>query len=838
MPVSMSSSEPTNCHETKGRLASSERRTPGGLSADARPLACRYLLRVGPLSRPNARPLDWLVVARRPPWVDAVIAVALTVAALADLGAYGRHKLSWLALTACVVLTGSIAGSRRYPSISVLAAELGIIALALSGPHPGSGLPEEAAVFWLLYSFAQGRHSRGWTMAVLAGWVTASIVVGLSYPDGPLANGSGGFVANATFWALSGIIPFSLGAAMRVSGDRTNLLEAAAGQLRDRQAEHVRQAADAERAKVARELHDVVAHSVSVMVVQTSGARRVMSTDANMAAEALTAVETAGREALVELRRMVGTLRRGDDVSENLVAPGLAHVQRLIDQVREAGLAVEFTTAGEPQAMSAGLELAVYRVVQEGLTNIIKHAGPAKAQVTLVFTAKTVTVGVCDDGPGPRVTRHNAPGHGLIGLRERVSLYGGTFRAGPGTAGGFEIQASIPLNGVGPTLPPMELTTPQNRARRWSVLDPLIAAGVLALLEITTLTAHVPAGARDRDVIAVAVMTAAFAWRRWQPLWFVIIVVVMGLSLSSQVAPQTSVFTAIYVSVFPAYTVAAWERRTLAVPGLALLAVAPGIRQALDHQLSVSSYVGFLLVIALAWLAGRAVRSRRGRAVTLERTALQLATERENHAGLAVAGERSRIARELHAVVAQNVAVMVIQAQAARGQLAGDQASADELLQAIQTTGRQVLSEMRRILGVLRYDGEPREMSPQPGVGQIHSLLHHWRQQGLRIDLSVRGEPSALSLGVDLAVYRVIEEILAAAEQQSPVAIALTFGDDEIELQVDAWPTSRDAWPPASVGERVRLCEGEVQADSGSDRRSVRRHLEVRLPSGLVAALP
>ncbi len=793
---------------------------------------------MGPLSSLNARALDWLRVGRRPPWVNAVIAVGLTVAALADLGGYGPHRPGWLAVTACVVLTGSIAGSRRFPSTCVVAAELGLIGLALSGPHPGSGLPEEAAVFWLLYSFAQGHHSRARTLVVLAGWVTASMVVGLSYPDGPLANGSGGFVANAAFWALSGIIPFALGAAMHVYGERANRLEAAAGQLRDRQAEHAKQAADAERAKVARELHDVVAHSVSVMVVQASGARRVMSADTNMAVQALTAVETAGREALVELRRMVGALRRDDVVSESLVTPGLPHIQRLIDRAREAGLAVDFTTDGEPELMSPGLELVLYRIVQEGLTNVIKHAGSAKAQVTLLFTAETVTVGVCDDAPGPGVTHHHAPGHGLIGLRERVSLYGGSFRAGPRTGGGFEIRASIPLNGEEPTLRPARPAGIQPRAKQSPVLDPLIAAGFLVLLEITALTAHVPGGARYRDVVAVAVMTAAFAWRRRQSLWFVIIVVVMGLSLSSQIAPQTSVFTAIYVSVFPAYTVAAWERRTRAVAGLALLAVAPAIRQVLDHQLNVSSYAGFLLVIALAWLAGRAVRSRRGHAATLERTTLKLAAERDNHAGLAVAGERSRIARELHAVVAKDVAVMVIQAQAARGQLPDDPASADESLQAIQATGRQVLSEMRRILGVLRYRGEPREMSPQPGVGQIHGLLRYWRQQGLQIDLSVRGEPSALSLGVDLAVYRVVEEILTAAEQRSAVAIALVFGDNEIELEVAACPRNRSAWPPASVGERVSLCGGEVRADSDPSRRGARRHLIVRLPGGLVPALP
>lgn len=590
---------------------------------------------------------------------------------------------------------------------------------------------------------------------------------------------------------------------------------------------------------MARELHDVVAHSVSVIVVQTTGARRVMSTDTNAALKALAAVEAAGREALVELRRMVGILRRGDFVSEDLVTPGLGHLRRLVDQARDAGLAVDLAIEGVVPAMSSGLELAIYRVVQEGLTNTIKHAGPATARVTLLFTAHSVTVEVCDDGAGSGIACIRPSGHGLIGLRERAHLYGGTLRAGPRTTAGFEVRASFPFNGEEPTHCPTGATAPlQIRAKRWPALDPVFAAGFLLLLEITTLTAHVQGGVRYRDVVAVAAMTATFAWRRRQPLLFVIIVVAMGLSLSNQVAPQTSVFTAIYVSVVPAYTVAAWEGRMRAGVGLAILAVAPAIHQVMVHQLNVS-YAGFLFVIALAWLAGRAVRSRRRRAAALEHTTFLLVTERENQAELAIAGERSRIARELHAVVAQNVAVMIVQAEAARGQIVEDPAGADESLQAIQVTGRQVLSEMRRILGVLRYNnGEPHELSPQPGVDQIHRLLQRWRQDDLQIDLTVRGEPGALSPGIDVAVYRIVEEILNVAAPRSAVAIELKFAGDDIELATDVYPKDPDAWPPASISERVSLCGGELRTDSDRDQRSTQRHLSARLPSGLAAALP
>ncbi len=767
-----------------------------------------------------------------------MIAVVLTAAALADLGAFSRHGPGWVALAACVALTGSTAGSRRYPSISVGLAAAGLVTLALSGPHRGSGLPELAVVLWLFYSFARGHHSRGHSAVVLSTWVAASVVVGLCYPDGPLADGSGGVAANVAFWALSGIIAYSLGAAISVYGGRTLHLETAAANLRERQAEHAQRAAEAERAKMARELHDVVAHSVSVIVVQTTGARRIMSTDTATALQALAAVETAGRQALVELRRMVGILRRGDVVSKDLVAPGLAHLRRLIDQARDAGLAVDLAIQGVAPAMSPGLELAIYRVVQEGLTNVIKHAGPTTARVTVVFTAECASVEVSDDGPTSGVTFHNPSGHGLIGLRERVNFYGGTFLAGPGNVGGFRIRASIPLAGDEPTFPVERGMAPRSRPKRSLALDPLLAAGFLVLLEITTLTAHVQGGARYGDVVAVAAMTVALAWRRRQPLWFVIIVVASGLSLSNQVAPQTSVFTALYVSLIPAYTVAAWEARRRAGVGLAILVVAPAIHQMMVHELDLSSYAGFLLVIALAWLAGRAVRSRRMLAATLEHTTTQLVTEQDDRAELAIAGERSRIARELHAAVAQNVAVMVVQAEAARGQLADDPAGADKSLQAIQATGRQVLSEMRRILGVLRYHDEPSQLSPQPGVDQIHQLLDRGRRAGLKIEFIVGGEPGPLSPGVDLAVYRIVEEILTVAAQRTVVAITLQFGEDDVELATDAHPKDRSAWPPASISERVSLCGGQLRISPEGEEGTSRRHLIARLPGGLVAGLP
>lgn len=793
---------------------------------------------MGPLRTLAAGSAVRMWAALRPWWVDAVIAVGVGAAALGDLGTWSRHEPGWVAEVACVAVGMSLVESGRYPEIGAVVAEAGLVVLALSGPHRGSGLPEEAAVVWLFFCLGRGSRRRGPVLVVLAGWLASSVVVGLSAPSGPLANGSGGFVANAVFWVVSGIIPFSLGVALSRYRAQTGRLELAADELQDGQAGHAARAADAERAKVARELHDVVAHSVSVMVVQASGARRVLASDVTMAVQALGAVETAGREALVELRRIVGALRRSDPGSEHPVAAGLANLPVLVDRAVQAGLIVDLQCDGVHPSLSAGVELTVFRLVQEGLTNAIKHAGPTTARVTISFTPNAVTVQVCDDGRTSGVANHSGSGHGLIGLHERVNLYGGTFRSGPRAGRGFEITATIPLDSISVAVPPAPASPPM-RGAKWRVnLDPLIAVGFLVLLEVTTISSGVHGGARLRDVVAVAAMTSAAGWRSRHPLWFVVVVVALTLSLSSQVAPRTSVFSAIYVGLILPYTVAAWEPRSRAGVGLVILVAGSAIDQLLVHHVSVGYYAGPLFVIMVAWIAGRAVRARRGRAVALEHTTVRLAAERHHHAELAVAGERSRIARELHAVVSQNVAVMVVQAQAARAQLVAGASSADESLQAIQDTGRQALTELRRILGVLRHHSEVPELAPQPGVDQIRPLIQHWRQQGLRVDLTVSGEPNALSAGVNLAVYRILEDILAASEQRSAVAIALRFADDNIELAIGARPRTGQTWPPESVSERVRLCGGELRLTSNGDQQSFGRNLVACFPTGLVPALP
>ena len=209
-----------------------------------------------------------------------------------------------------------------------------------------------------------------------------------------------------------------------------------------------------ERLLIARELHDVVAHGVSVMVVHAGAARRVIDERPEQARDALQTIETTGREALVELRRLVGILRADGAAPPLDPQRGLDSLGALIASVGSAGVPVELAVEGEPRPLPAGVDLAAYRIVQEALTNTIKHAGHARARVRVAYEGAALDLEIVDDGRsrepdgGRRAIVPPGQGHGLIGMRERVHLYGGDFEAGPRQGGGFRVRARLPLEGA------------------------------------------------------------------------------------------------------------------------------------------------------------------------------------------------------------------------------------------------------------------------------------------------------------------------------------------------------------------------------------------------------
>ncbi|GAA5062528.1 signal transduction histidine kinase [Thermocatellispora tengchongensis] len=222
---------------------------------------------------------------------------------------------------------------------------------------------------------------------------------------------------------------------------------------RDQQA---RIAAAAERARIARELHDVVAHNVSVIIVQADGAGYAIDSDPETAKRAVQTISATGRQALAEMRRLVGVLRQdgGPEQEDYTPQPGLAQLDALVAQVRESGLAVDLHVSGTPADLPEGEQLTVYRIVQEALTNTIKHGGPgARASVDLAYGPHELVLAINDDGRGAAAPR-SPGGHGLIGMYERVAMYGGTVYTGPRPGGGFQVLARLPLHPAPAAHPP------------------------------------------------------------------------------------------------------------------------------------------------------------------------------------------------------------------------------------------------------------------------------------------------------------------------------------------------------------------------------------------------
>jgi signal transduction histidine kinase len=354
---------------------------------------------------------------------------------------------------------------------------------------------------------------------------------------------------------------------------------------------------------------------------------------------------------------------------------------------------------------------------------------------------------------------------------------------------------------------------------RW--LDPALAAVVLVAFEIEIVTVRHHSGPLVLNVLAAAAITVPLVWRRRAPLAYACLTMGLAVLMTATLTDLTTLDFAAFVLFIPAYTVAAYEPQTRALIGLAVCLVAPWAIVAMSRHTNVSDYAFPIGTSAVSWAVGRALRARRLLNEELGRKAQRIAAERESRELLAVADERSRIARELHAVVAGSVSAMVVQTEAAQQLLRVDLDRADAAMAAVEEAGRSTLSEMRRILGVLRRGNEAAERAPQPGVGQIHGLVERAREQRREVALEVDGDPGPLPASVDLGVYRILEEALASTGA-GPVEVRLTFARRDVELDVSSQSAPAAGWPTLAMRERVALCDGELEADEG--------RLRIRLP--------
>lgn len=335
------------------------------------------------------------------------------------------HKLA--AGLVSLVVTLPLAGRRAGPLVVVAISGAGLVALRWLdiGQEPQTVL---LALFVGAYSV--GAHAQR----------RAAVIGGLLVWAGILLQEAGDFVvlgpASAGAWGL--------GVALRGHRLQAARLRELTEVLERERAEHARMAIAEERARIGRELHDIVAHSVSVMVVQAGAERLTLGGERPQTAEVLVGIERTGRQALAEMRRLVGMLRLPGGAPELGPLPSLEHLDVLADRMREAGLGVQVHREGRTVELAPGVDLTAFRIVQEALTNSLKHAGPANAEVVVRYLSNAIELEICDDGTATSAS--NGGGHGHVGMRERAALYNGSVEVGSLPSGGYRVWARLPVS--------------------------------------------------------------------------------------------------------------------------------------------------------------------------------------------------------------------------------------------------------------------------------------------------------------------------------------------------------------------------------------------------------
>ena len=377
-------------------------------------------------------------------WVDALIGL-LAVAGALEL-VVARNSPSdpptelWLSVLLLAVLVAPIFARRRFPFGGPAA--YWVLATAITF-YDGLLIPfiGSLGVVGLATAFMLGNLRNGMKAGFGLAVVTVSIVTVVYNIPGPTTT------SNYVFISLRFAVAWLAGYALRERAE-----QAAAAEERAIRAEREREAAARvavaeERARIARELHDIVAHAVSVMVLQVGAVRHKLPDELAPDRDALTGVERAGRMALAEMRRLLSAMRHDGEEMELVPQPGLDGLDSLLDEIERAGLPVELHVDGQPFPLPRGIDLSAYRIVQEGLTNALKHAHASDADVIVRYRPDELAIEVRDNGQGTATS--DGLGHGLVGVRERVKIYGGEMSAGTSADGGFVLSTRLPIGGEG-----------------------------------------------------------------------------------------------------------------------------------------------------------------------------------------------------------------------------------------------------------------------------------------------------------------------------------------------------------------------------------------------------
>jgi signal transduction histidine kinase len=361
------------------------------------------------------------------PHLDTALALLLFVVIELELWLRADVNDRPVLVLAGALATLPLAYRCRFPLAMFGVVWTGIFLLSHLEPNFAGGSMSFVVAFVLsLYSL--GAHATGRRARVGAALIPIGVLLFVTNDGDPFHPG------DVVFGVLIVGGPWLAGLALRLKRQRELRLE--------REKEAAEAAVVEERARIARELHDVVAHAISVVVLQARGGRRVLDDDPEEARAAFDTIERTATQALAEMRRLLGLLRSDDEQLALAPQPSLVRLDALVSDVRGAGLPVELEVDGEPVELSPGVDLSAYRIVQEALTNALKHAGPAKARVRISYAERELQLEIADDGTG--AGNGDGTGHGLTGIRERVTVYGGDFDAGPRREGGFSVRVRLP----------------------------------------------------------------------------------------------------------------------------------------------------------------------------------------------------------------------------------------------------------------------------------------------------------------------------------------------------------------------------------------------------------
>ena len=435
-------SAPARSREALGRVENAGREAITELRAMLR------ILRAPDDERSPARPAAEPVLAaprRRarmawPPWLDsglALLCLALAEATVMTEAGYGDLE-RLVSVLLMVVATLPLAVRRRLP-VTVVLTVVGaaIIQVVIVAPVGAAPTALSIAPLFALYTVAAHAPARralaAASVCLLIAWVANTVIVGRIVPWD---------LVDLTFFVA---VPVGCGRAVGVHRRQAEQLRTLTARLERERAALARLAVIEERTRVARDLHDTIAHALSIMVIQAAGAQQVLDSDRDRARHAVRAIQDNGRTVVDELQRLLAVLDPDEADSPRAPRPGLGQLDALVAHVRRAGLTVDLRVEGQRTRLPAGIDVTTYRIIQEGLTNALKHAGPVATALTLCYQPRALTVEIRNTAGSAHALPAASGGHGLIGMRERVAIYGGDLQAGPSPAGGYTLRARLPF---------------------------------------------------------------------------------------------------------------------------------------------------------------------------------------------------------------------------------------------------------------------------------------------------------------------------------------------------------------------------------------------------------